>query len=67
MGEGPTARLGLRALGLDPGPHFPAQASPSDAYVKAYLKSVEASGIMEHVEWTPAIFDDLEVETAPVS
>ena len=62
MGEGPTARLGLRALGLDSGPHFPAQASPPDAYVEAYLRSVEASGIREHVEWTPAIFDDIGEE-----
>ena len=60
MGEGPTARLLLRALGLDPGPHFPAQASPSNKYVRGYLKSVEASGIKEHVEWSPDIFDGIE-------
>lgn len=67
MGEGPTARLGLKALGLDSGPHFPAQAPLSPAYVKAFMRGVEASGVREHVEWSPSIFDGIEQEAATVA
>ena len=57
MGEGPTARLRLSALGMDTGPHFPAQAPLSDAYVRGYLRAIEASGIRKHVEWHESIFE----------
>jgi len=60
MGEGPTSRLRLSSLGMEAGPHFPAQAPLSDAYVRGYLRAIEASGIREHVEWDPSIFDGLD-------
>ena len=62
MGEGPTARLSLSALGMDAGPFFPAQAPLSEAYVRGYLRAVEASGVRRHVEWDESIFDGLEEE-----
>ena len=62
MGEGPTARLRLRALGLDSGPHFPAQAPVSPEYEEAYMRGVEASGLRDHVEWDASIFDGIEEE-----
>ena len=57
MGEGPTARLTLRLLGLDSGPPFPAQASPSEAYVQHSRQAIQVSGIMEWAEWDESIFD----------
>jgi dihydrodipicolinate synthase/N-acetylneuraminate lyase len=62
MGEGPTSRLRLSALGMDAGPFFPAQAPLSEAYVRGYMRAVEASGIREHVEWDESVFDGLEAE-----
>ena len=57
MGEGPTARLSLRLLGMDAGPAFPAQAPPSKAYVEAVRQAIQASGIKEWVEWDQSIFE----------
>jgi dihydrodipicolinate synthase/N-acetylneuraminate lyase len=62
MGEGPTARLRLKSLGLDSGPPFPAQAPLSPEYVEAFMRGVEASGALEHVEWDASIFDGIEAE-----
>jgi 4-hydroxy-tetrahydrodipicolinate synthase len=55
MGEGPDARLRLSALGMETGPHFPAQAGYSQAHKDAYMKTVEASGIREWVDWDQSI------------
>ena len=57
MGEGPTARLSLELLGLDSGPPFPAQARVSEEYIQNARKAVEASGVLEFVEWDQSIFD----------
>ena len=67
VGEGPTARLRLRVLGLDPGPHFPAQAPVSDAYIRGYERATAASGILEHVEWDESIFDGIEDQPQPIA
>jgi dihydrodipicolinate synthase/N-acetylneuraminate lyase len=58
MGEGPTARLSLKLLGLDSGPAFPAQAMPSDAYIQNARQAIESSGILDWVDWNQSIFDD---------
>ena len=60
MGEGPTSRLRLQALGMDSGPYFPAQAPLSEAYTNGYLRAVEASGIREWVDWDQSLFDRLD-------
>ena len=57
MGEGPTARLSLKLLGLDSGPPFPAQAMVSEEYIEGARKAIEASGVLEFVEWDQSIFD----------
>ena len=57
MGEGPDARLRLRVLGLDTGPHFPAQVGYSQDHVEAYRRLVDASGIREWVDWDGSAFD----------
>ncbi len=57
MGEGPTARLSLKLLGLDSGPPFPAQAMVSEEYIERARKAVQASGVLEFVEWDQSIFD----------
>ena len=57
MGEGPTARLSLKLLGLDSGPPFPAQAMVSEEYIEGARRAVEASGILDFVEWDQSIFD----------
>ena len=67
MGEGPTSRIRLSALGMDSGPCFPAQAPLSEAYIRGYLRSIEASGIREHVEWDDSIFDGLEEQEPAVA
>ena len=56
-GEGPTSRLTLRALGMESGPAFPAQAEPPQAYLDAARRALEASGILEWVDWDQSIFD----------
>ena len=55
MGEGPTARMRLKLLGLDSGPVFPAQAPMPPSYEEAVRHSLESSGILEWVEWTPQV------------
>jgi len=57
MGEGPTARLSLRLLGLDSGPPFPSQAKPSQEYIENARRAVEVSGVLDWVEWDQSIFD----------
>lgn len=57
VGEGPTARLALRSMGLDSGPPFPAQAQPSPEYTENVRHGFEASGLLEQVEWDQSIFD----------
>ena len=53
-GEGPTSRTILRALGMEAGPPFPAQAEPPEAYRQRMRRSIEASGILEWVDWDSA-------------
>ena len=62
MGEGPTSRLRLRALGMDSGPEFPAQAPLSKEYVNAYLRGIEAGGVRDWIDWDQSIFDEIEQE-----
>ena len=57
VGEGPTARLALRCLGLDAGPPYPAQSNPSDEYMAAVRKAFEESGMLEWVDWDQSLFD----------
>ena len=59
MGEGPVARMMLRALGMDTGPAFPAQVSQPPSVVEAYMRFVQASGILQWVDWDQTIFDGL--------
>jgi len=60
MGEGPTSRLRLRSLGMESGPEFPAQAPLTQAYIDDYQRGVDASGIMDWVDWDQSIFDGIE-------
>jgi 4-hydroxy-tetrahydrodipicolinate synthase len=57
MGEGGPARLTLRLMGLESGPPFPSQARPSEDYVSVYRQAVEASGVLDWVDWDPSLFD----------
>jgi 4-hydroxy-tetrahydrodipicolinate synthase len=57
VGEGPTSRLTLRALGLEAGPAFPAQVEPPKEYLQLARRAIEASGILEWVDWDQSIFD----------
>ena len=57
MGEGPDARLRLRVLGLDTGPHFPAQIGYTQEHIEAYRRVVDASGIREWVDWDGSAFE----------
>lgn len=61
MGEGPTSRMSLRLLGMETGPPFPAQATPSGAYVQRHRQAIEASGILEWVDWDQSVFDKMNV------
>jgi 4-hydroxy-tetrahydrodipicolinate synthase len=57
VGEGPTSRLTLRALGMEAGPAFPAQTEPPQEYLERARSAIEAGGIHEWVEWDQSIFD----------
>jgi len=57
VGEGPTSRLTLRALGMEAGPSFPAQAEPPEENLHLARRAIEASGILEWVDWDQTIFD----------
>ncbi len=57
MGEGPTARLSLRLLGMDSAPPFPAQAKVSQGYIEDARRAVEASGVLEWVDWDQSIVE----------
>ncbi len=57
MGEGPTSRVRLRALGMEAGPPFPAQAMPPEEYLQATRRAIEASGILDWVDWDQSVFD----------
>jgi 4-hydroxy-tetrahydrodipicolinate synthase len=56
VGEGPTSRLALRSLGMEAGPAFPAQATPPEEYLAAARRAIEASGILEWVDWNQNLF-----------
>ena len=55
MGEGPTARLNLKLLGLDSGPSFPAQEPMPPSYEETVKRGIESSGILGWVDWTPQV------------
>jgi len=55
VGEGPTARLTLKLLGLDSGPFFPAQAAMPPSYEAAVRAAFDSSGIRAWVDWTPDV------------
>jgi 4-hydroxy-tetrahydrodipicolinate synthase len=57
VGEGPTSRLTLRALGMESGPAFPAQTEPPEAYLETARRAIEASGILEWVDWDQSIIE----------
>ena len=57
MGEGPTSRLTLRALGMETGPAFPAQAELPNEYLETARRALEASGVLEWVDWDQSVFD----------
>ena len=57
MGEGPDARLRLSVLGMETGPHFPAQIGYPQSHIDAYKKTVDASGIRDWVDWDQSILD----------
>jgi len=51
MGEGPLARLGMKAMGCDMGPSFPAQQPLSEEFEKNFMEGYRRSGIAEWVDW----------------
>jgi len=55
VADGPHALILLKAMGLDAGPWFPGQASPSDAYIEHYNNLVVTSGAMDWVDWNQSI------------
>ena len=57
MGEGPTSRARLRAMGMEAGPSFPAQAELTEAYTVPLQQAIDASGIKNWVEWDQSLFD----------
>jgi len=57
VGEGPTSRATLSVLGIEAGPIFPAQAPLPPAYAEGARKAIEASGILEWVDWDQSILD----------
>ena len=67
MGEGPSARLRLKALGMETGPHFPAQAPLPQTHIDAYMQVTKASGIMEWVDWKDSNFERMETEKPKTS
>ena len=57
MGEGPGGRLILKSLGMNTGPHFPSQMIMPEEAVKLQDRIVQASGILEWVDWSDNIFE----------
>ena len=57
VADGAYGHLRWRTMGLDVGPNFPAQAQPPAAYVEHTRKVVEASGIMEWVDWDQSLLE----------
>lgn len=57
VGEGPSSRLTLRAMGLETGPAFPAQAEPPHEYLERARQAIEASGIPDWVDWDQSLFE----------
>jgi hypothetical protein len=42
---------------MEAGPAFPAQAEPPEAYLERARRAIEASGILEWVDWDQSLFD----------
>lgn len=57
VGEGPTMKLRLRVMGMDAGPAFPAQTPPPPEYLEALTRAMEASGVLEWVDWDQSLLD----------
>ena len=61
MGEGFT-REELRVLGMEPGPVFPYQTPPTDAFIQNKHRMAEALGLQQWVDWDQSLFDEARVE-----
>lgn len=55
VADGVFGRLRWRLMGLETGLNFPAQAQPSQEYIDHTKRVIAESGIMEWVDWDPAI------------
>jgi len=43
---------------IESGPAFPAQTEPPEKYLRLARRAIEASGILEWVDWDQSIFDE---------
>lgn len=57
VADGVYGRLRWRLMGLETGLNFPAQAQPSPEYIDHTKKVIEASHMMEWVDWDQSILD----------
>ena len=57
VGDGQHAMMILKLLGLDAGPAFPGQAGPPQAHIDYQRRIIEASGMLDWVDWDQSIFD----------
>ena len=66
MGEGPTSREPLRALGMETGPAFPYQDPLPDYWIQNNQRIADVTGLKEWVDWDQSIFDGLASETETI-
>ena len=58
VGDGPLGKLRWELMGLDSGPLFPAQATPSHEYSEHTRKVIEAEGgVHEWVDWDQSVLE----------
>ena len=57
MGDGPFGKLRWELLGMNSGPVYPAQATPSAAVAEHTQKIIDTGGLMEWVDWEPSIVE----------
>ena len=57
MGDGPFGKLRWELLGMNSGPVYPAQATPSAAVAEHTQKIIDAGALMEWVDWDQSVFD----------
>ena len=62
MGEGPTVRVGMEALGMKMGPPFPAQQPLSEDSVRQRVEGFKKGGLIDWADWREELWEEYKAQ-----